>query len=207
LLAESQAALAKAKAGVLIGKPVDVSEMQADALYEHRKLRGPMLAIPTRVANQATGLSRATLDLIKQEVCDFPTEMAYADFESPIWLSPPAPAEEGVAESLLQSPKQPLSEWIGENLRLPSAVSALPGWVRLWPYHAAIAEAISDPAIERITCRAIVRSIRTLRAHGAAPECDPRPRPRAGYSRPPRRPGSPQFCESRSWRVLRHHAA
>jgi terminase small subunit / prophage DNA-packing protein len=81
LLNESQAALARAKAGVLTGKLVDVSEMQADAFHEHRKLRGLMLALPTRAANQATGLSRATLDLIEQEVRDVLTEMAYADFD------------------------------------------------------------------------------------------------------------------------------
>ena len=99
LLTESQAALAKAKAGVLTGKLVDVSEMQAEALAEWRKRRGLMLALPTRVANQATGLNRGTLDLIEQKVRDVLTEMAYADFESPIGLPSPAPAEEGMAES------------------------------------------------------------------------------------------------------------
>jgi phage terminase large subunit GpA-like protein len=52
----------------------------------------------------------------------------------------------------LEPPKrQKLSDWIEETIRLPSAVSALPGRVRLYPYQAAIADAISDPSIERVT--------------------------------------------------------
>ena len=48
----AQAALATAKAGVLTGKLVDVSEMQADHVsMSTRKLRGLILAIPTRVGN------------------------------------------------------------------------------------------------------------------------------------------------------------
>ena len=49
-----------AKAGVLSGKLVDVKEMEAEAVAEWRKLRGLLLAIPTRVANQAVGLKRPT---------------------------------------------------------------------------------------------------------------------------------------------------
>jgi phage terminase large subunit GpA-like protein len=44
-----------------------------------------------------------------------------------------------------------LSTWIEGNIRLPEGVSALPGPVRLWPYQVGIADAISDPAIERVT--------------------------------------------------------
>jgi phage terminase large subunit GpA-like protein len=36
-------------------------------------------------------------------------------------------------------------------VRLPDGVSALPGMVRLWPYQREIANAIGDPAIERVT--------------------------------------------------------
>jgi hypothetical protein len=36
-------------------------------------------------------------------------------------------------------------------LRLPESTTALPGPVRLWPYQREIADAISDPLIERIT--------------------------------------------------------
>jgi phage terminase large subunit GpA-like protein len=44
-----------------------------------------------------------------------------------------------------------LSTWIEQNIRSPQGVSALPGPVRLWPYQVGIADAISDPAIERVT--------------------------------------------------------
>lgn len=59
-LATAQAQVAMAKAGVLSGKLVDVKEMEAEAVAEWRKLRGLLLAIPTRVANQAVGLKRPT---------------------------------------------------------------------------------------------------------------------------------------------------
>lgn len=54
-------------------------------------------------------------------------------------------------------PRLPLSEWIEARLRLPQGVSAQPGRVRLWPYQRAIADAIGDPAVERVT---IVKSAR-----------------------------------------------
>jgi phage terminase large subunit GpA-like protein len=53
----------------------------------------------------------------------------------------------GVAASAVPS----LSEWIEASLRLPPGVSAQPGKVRLWPYQRAIADAIGDPEIERVT--------------------------------------------------------
>jgi len=46
-------------------------------------------------------------------------------------------------------PRVALSAWIETNVRLPEGVSALPGAVRLWPYQREIADAISDPEIER----------------------------------------------------------
>ena len=57
----------------------------------------------------------------------------------------------GALRSLIPPPKLRLSEWIERTVRLPPGVSALPGPVRLWPYQVGIADAISDPAIERIT--------------------------------------------------------
>ena len=48
-------------------------------------------------------------------------------------------------------PRLQLSQWIEKNIRLPEGVSALPGAVRLWPYQREIADAISDPLIERVT--------------------------------------------------------
>jgi len=53
--------------------------------------------------------------------------------------------------SLIPPPRIALSQWIEGNIKLPEGVSALPGAVRLWPYQRQIADAISDPAIERVT--------------------------------------------------------
>jgi phage terminase large subunit GpA-like protein len=50
---------------------------------------------------------------------------------------------------LVLPPRLRLSEWIEQTIRLPEGVSALPGPVRLWPYQRGIADAISDPDIER----------------------------------------------------------
>jgi phage terminase large subunit GpA-like protein len=54
-------------------------------------------------------------------------------------------------KNLRPPPKLKLSPWIETNIRLPEGVSALPGAVRLWPYQREIADAISDPNIERVT--------------------------------------------------------
>jgi phage terminase large subunit GpA-like protein len=43
-----------------------------------------------------------------------------------------------------------LAAWIEANLRLPDTV-AEPGPVKLWPWQREIADAISDPAYERVT--------------------------------------------------------
>lgn len=59
--------------------------------------------------------------------------------------------------SLRPPPRLRLSEWIESEMRLPEGVSALPGRVRLWPYQREIADAISDPTIERVT---LVKSVR-----------------------------------------------
>ena len=59
--------------------------------------------------------------------------------------------------SLIPPPRLKLSTWIEKNIRLPEGVSALPGPVRLWPYQREIADAIGDPAIERVT---LVKSVR-----------------------------------------------
>jgi phage terminase large subunit GpA-like protein len=49
-----------------------------------------------------------------------------------------------------------LSQWIEKEIVLPSSM-AVPGKVRLYKYQRGIADAISDPAIERVT---VVKSIR-----------------------------------------------
>ncbi|MEN3232552.1 phage terminase large subunit family protein [Methylobacterium ajmalii] len=59
--------------------------------------------------------------------------------------------------ALRPPPRLPLSQWIETHLRLPEGVTALPGPVRLWPYQRGIADAISDPTVERVT---IVKSAR-----------------------------------------------
>lgn len=53
--------------------------------------------------------------------------------------------------ALTPPPRLRLSEWIEKEMRLPEGVSATPGRVRLWPFQRAIADAISDAAIERVT--------------------------------------------------------
>ena len=138
-LAQAQAPVAMAKAGVLRGKLVDVKEMEAEAITEWRKLRGLLLALPARVANRAVGMSRDDLNLIDKEVREVLDEMAHATYPSPVPLR-------AKWRLTLQSPKgQKLSEWIEETIRLPSAISALPARVRLYPYQ----RSISDPNIER----------------------------------------------------------
>lgn len=54
-------------------------------------------------------------------------------------------------------PRQALSSWIEANVILPQGVSATPGPVRLWPYQRAIADAIGDPTLERVT---LVKAVR-----------------------------------------------
>jgi phage terminase large subunit GpA-like protein len=53
--------------------------------------------------------------------------------------------------ALIPPPRLRLSEWIETHMRLPEGVSALPGRVTLWPYQREIADAISDPELERVT--------------------------------------------------------
>ena len=54
-------------------------------------------------------------------------------------------------KALRPPPRLALSDWIETHMRLPEGVSALPGRVTLWPYQREIADAISDPTIERVT--------------------------------------------------------
>lgn len=50
-----------------------------------------------------------------------------------------------------------LSHFIESEIRLPDDVSALPGSVRLYPFQAGIADAISDPELERVTIQKSAR--------------------------------------------------
>ncbi len=58
----------------------------------------------------------------------------------------------GVALGHLRPPPQlPLSEWLEGNVRLPHGLSAEGGPIRLWPTQKGIADALTDPALERVT--------------------------------------------------------
>jgi phage terminase large subunit GpA-like protein len=59
--------------------------------------------------------------------------------------------------ALIPPPRLSLAQWIETHLVLPAGVSAQPGRVRLWPFQYGIANAISDPEIERVT---IVKPVR-----------------------------------------------
>ncbi|SPF81930.1 phage terminase large subunit family protein [Pseudoprimorskyibacter insulae] len=53
--------------------------------------------------------------------------------------------------ALIPPPRLQLSQWIEANVCLPEGVSAQPGPVTLWPFQREIADAIGDPALERVT--------------------------------------------------------
>lgn len=46
----------------------------------------------------------------------------------------------------------PLSRWIEDTVRLPAGLTAEPGPIKLAPYMREVADAIGDPAVERVTC-------------------------------------------------------
>ncbi|WP_336488301.1 phage terminase large subunit family protein [Methylobacterium nigriterrae] len=58
---------------------------------------------------------------------------------------------------LVPPPRLPLSQWIERHVHLPPEVAARPGPVRLWPFQREIADAISDPTLERVTVRKAAR--------------------------------------------------
>lgn len=56
------------------------------------------------------------------------------------------------ALDMLRPPsREPLSDWLESNFRLPSGLSAVPGPIRLWRFQHGLADAMTDPAIERVT--------------------------------------------------------
>jgi Phage terminase large subunit (GpA) len=59
--------------------------------------------------------------------------------------------------ALVPPPQIPLSEWIEASIVLPEGLCACPGPVRLYPYQRAIADAIGDPDIERVTLQKAAR--------------------------------------------------
>jgi phage terminase large subunit GpA-like protein len=46
---------------------------------------------------------------------------------------------------------EPLSRWIERVVRLPRGAAAEPGPIKLYPYQKGIAQAMADPAVERVT--------------------------------------------------------
>src|SRR5438477_12713353 len=54
-------------------------------------------------------------------------------------------------------PRLALSAWLEEHVRLPEGTTALPGPLRLYPYQRGIADAITDPSVERVT---VVKPVR-----------------------------------------------
>ena len=68
-----------------------------------------------------------------------------------------AACRQSALRALRPPPRLRLSEWIESEMRLPEGVSAQPGRVRLWEYQRGIADAISDPNIERVTVQKCVR--------------------------------------------------
>ena len=82
--------------------------------------------------------------------------------------------------------KVALSEWVEQNVYLPSTVAAQPGRMRLWPHQRAIADSMGDPAVERVSVlksarvgysQLLVGAVRPFRVE----------RPRAGPLRAARR--------------------
>jgi phage terminase large subunit GpA-like protein len=59
--------------------------------------------------------------------------------------------------ALIPPPRLSLPDWIEAHIRLPDALAAAPGPVRLWPFQRGIAEAIGDPGLERVT---VVKPVR-----------------------------------------------
>lgn len=63
------------------------------------------------------------------------------------------------ALALLRVPDRvPLSRWIEGNLSLPPGLAATPGRIRLWKFQTGIADAMTDPGIERVT---VLKAART----------------------------------------------
>jgi len=56
-----------------------------------------------------------------------------------------------VREALRPPPQLPLSTWLEQTVRLPHGLAAEGGPLHLWPTQRGIADALTDPALERIT--------------------------------------------------------
>lgn len=77
----------------------------------------------------------------------------------------PSPIDAAVvsARLSLRPPRRlPMSQWAESTIRLPEGASALPGRLRLFPYQREIADAFSDPTIERVTLQKSARIGHTM---------------------------------------------
>src|SRR5665648_1049009 len=61
-------------------------------------------------------------------------------------------------EALRPPPQLPLSDWLEQTIRLPHGLAAEGGPLKLWPTQSGIADALADPALERVT---LVKSARS----------------------------------------------
>jgi phage terminase large subunit GpA-like protein len=52
---------------------------------------------------------------------------------------------------IIRKSAEPLSRWLEEVVRLPSGIAAEPGPIKLHPYQRAIADAVVDPKVERVS--------------------------------------------------------
>src|SRR2546425_12514432 len=73
----------------------------------------------------------------------------------------------GALRALRPPPRLRLSGWLEAYVRLPEGTTALPGPLRLYPYQRAIADAIGDPTLERVTVVKPVRVGFTMLLTGA----------------------------------------
>jgi phage terminase large subunit GpA-like protein len=75
-----------------------------------------------------------------------------------LWRPALSAARSATLELLRPPERLPLSDWIECHMRLPGGLSATPGPVRLWPPQRGIADALTDPALERVT---VLKAVRT----------------------------------------------
>ena len=61
------------------------------------------------------------------------------------------PVRANMFAAMRPPPKLDLSEWIEDNVRLPSSLSATPGRMKLWPWQREIADVMGDDTHERVT--------------------------------------------------------
>ena len=80
------------------------------------------------------------------------------------WTSPPAEAPDLIGDTIARALARfrpplrlPLSKWIEDKMCLPEGLVAKAGKVKLWKFQRAIADAMTDPAYQRVTVLKCVR--------------------------------------------------